>query len=248
MANGFFDCNCAVGRMAVPQPGSYATVAELLDELRYGGISQAMVYHTVARDHAPMIGNRQLLDEIAGSPELTPCWVVMPHHTGEVSPPDQLVDEMRQSGVRAARIFPASKDQMWSVSDWSAGPLFAGLAAARVPLFIDFDQIGWDAIHRIAGANPALPLVVTGVRYEEFRNLYPLLAQLPNLHVDTSWLVVHQGLEELVTRFGSERFLFGSRMPIFSPGPAMTHLLYADISESARSMIAGDNLRRLLSW
>ncbi len=248
MANSFYDCNCAVGRMAIPQPGSYSTVAELLDELRYFGISQALVYHTVAREHAPAVGNRMLLEEISSHPELIPCWVVLPHHTGEMPPPDALVATMRQLGVRAARIFPAAKDQLWSVSDWSAGPLFAELAAARVPLFVDFDQIGWDSMQRIALQHPDLPVVVTGVRYEEFRNLYPLLAQLPNLHLDTSWIVVHYGLEELVGRYGPERFLFGTRMPIFSAGPALTHLLYAEISESERSLIAGGNLQRLLAW
>ena len=49
-----------------------------------------------------------------------------------------------------------------------------------MPLFVSFDQITWDAIHRIASSHPALPIVVTGVRYEELRNIYPLLEALPN--------------------------------------------------------------------
>jgi predicted TIM-barrel fold metal-dependent hydrolase len=248
MALNFFDCNCMVGHFAVPQPGSFFTVDELLAEMDYCGIARALVYHTWALGYSPAAGNRRLLDEIAGRDRLLPCWVVMPHHTGEMSPPDELIAEMKRHGVRAVRIFPASKFHHWSLSDWSAGPLLSALAAQRVPLFVGFDQITWDTIHRLGTTYPDLPTIVTEVRYEEWRHIYPLLDQLPNLHIELSWMVVHYGLEAAVERFGPARFLFGSRMPIFSAGPALCHINYADLDEEDKALIAGDNLRRLLDW
>jgi hypothetical protein len=243
----FFDCDCSIGRMAIPQPGTFARVDELVAEMDYCGIGRALVYHNLARDHSPALGNKMLLRELAGHEQLEPCWVVMPHHTGEMPPPEQLLAEMRAAGVRAARIFPAATGHKWSLADWSAGPLFASLEAERVPLLVHADQIGWDALHRLGIAYPDLPIIVNSTRYDELRTVYPLLAALPNLHLDICWLVTHFGLEDLVARFGARRFLFGSRMPTFGAGPALTHLLYSGLSERDKALIAGANLDRLLA-
>lgn len=248
MALRFFDCNCSLGRLAIPQPGSPGTTVELIAEMNYFGIERALVYHGTARDADPMAGNRLLLKDIADHDRrLASCWIVLPHHTDEMPRPEELVAEMCSAEVRAARIFPAKRGQHWSLSPWSAGPLCGALETARIPLFVGFDQITWDAIHRIASSHPALPIVVTGVRYEELRNIYPLLEALPNFHIDTSWIVVHFGLEDLVARFGAERFLFGTGLPAFSAGPALTHLLYAELVDREKALIASGNLERLLA-
>ncbi len=214
----------------------------------YVGINQALVYHTWAREYSPAKGNSRLIQEIAGQSQLTPCWVVMPHHTGEFPPPTQLISMLVAKGVKAVRIFPSSAFHNWSLSEWSSKPLIGELAAWRVPLFASFNQVSWDNIYTLGKAFPSLPIVVTEVRYEELRHLYPLLEELPNLHIDLSWTIVQFGLEALVERFGAERFLFGSRMPIFSAGPALSYLQYAEIKDEDKQLIAGDNLRRLLGW
>lgn len=248
MALKFFDCNCTIGRFAVPQPGSFYTTSDLIVEMDYVGIDQALVYHTLAREYSPSDGNSRLMHEIAGCERLTPCWVVMPHYTGEFPEPAQLIPMLVSQGVKAVRIFPASTLHNWSVQEWSAKPLFSELANLHIPLFIGFDQISWDDIFMLGKTYPDLPIVVTEVRYEETRKFYPLLEQLQNLHIDLSWTIVHLGLEDAVGRFGSTRFLFGSRMPIFSAGPAICFIQYADISDEDKAMIAGNNLRRLLGW
>jgi hypothetical protein len=248
MALNYFDCNCSIGRLAVPQPGSIFTPSDLIVEMDYVGIDQALVYHAWAREYSPAEGNARLMQEIAGCDRLTPCWVVMPHHTGEFPGPAQLVSGMVSQGVKAVRIFPGSDWHNWSVRDWSAKPLFSSLADLHIPLFISFRQVSWDEIYVLGMSYPDLPLVVTEVRYEEMRNFYPLLEKLPTLHIDLCWTIVHLGLEDAVKRFGPSRFLFGSRMPIFSAGPALCYIQYADLSDEAKEMIAGKNLRRLLGW
>ena len=248
MALSFFDCNCSIGRFAVPQPGSVFSVQELLAEMDYCRIDRALVYHAWAREYDPPEGNARLMDEIAGCDRLTPCWVVMPHQTGEMLAPAELVAAMVRQGVRAVRIFPEGSLHNWSMSDWSAGPLFGELAAHHVPLLVGFDQITWDSVYHLGTTYPGLPIIVTEVRYEEWRHLYPLLEALPNLHIDLSWTITHCGLEAAVERFGATRFMFGSRMPIFSAGPALCHINYADLRPEAKALIAGGNLQRLLGW
>ncbi len=248
MSLRFFDCNCSLGRFALPQPGVPFSAGELLAEMNYVGIDQALVYHAWAREYSPTHGNEQLLNEIADYDRFTACWVVMPHHTGELPPPAEMVAQIVDRKVRAVRIFPASSFHNWSLSEWSAKPLIGALESRRIPLFVGFDQVTWDEVYALCKSYPALPVVVTEVRYEEWRHLYPLLETLPNLHIDLCWMIVHFGLEAAVEHFGARRFLFGSRMPIFSAAPAVNHLQYASIADADKALIAGGNLRRLISW
>ena len=248
MKLNYFDCNCSIGRFAVPQPRSFFTAVALLAEMDYTGIEQALVYHAWSREYNPAEGNERLINEIAGKERLCPCWVVMPHYTGEMPAPDHLIASMIERGVKAVRIFPATIYQSWCVEEWSSKPLFSELANSHIPLFISFSQISWEKVYQIGKAYPSLPIVLTEVRYEESRNFYPLLEQLPNLYMDLCMTIVHQGLEMEVKRFGADRFLFGSRMPLYSAGPSICYLQYAMISDEAKAKIARENLQRLLFW
>lgn len=252
MDSAWLDAECRVGRGRLRQPGAPAMVGELaamLDEL---GLAGALVYHADAALYDPVEGNRRLLAEIADCPALMPCWVVLPHDTGEVPPPGELVGAMMDAGVRAARIFP--QDFGLAFWLWQLAPLLELLAAHRLPLWVDFGHQGWgeaaidfDGLHEVCGAFPDLPLVLVRPNIGTDRRLYPLLRRHANLYVETSYYTIHRGIEQLCATFGPERVLFGTGMPYRDPGPAITALAYSLIDDVARALVAGGNLRRLLN-
>ena len=53
----FFDCNCSVGRVSYPHLYDIPDVEGLMEEMKTAGIEEALVYHTVARDGYPPVGN-----------------------------------------------------------------------------------------------------------------------------------------------------------------------------------------------
>jgi len=248
MTLSFFDCNTSIGCLAVPQPGSFFTASDLIREMNYFRIDRTLVYHTLAREYSPSEGNARLMEELVGYERFVPCWVIMPHNTGEFPPPDELIRLMARQGVKAVRIFPSPACHNWKLGDWIAGSMFTALAEHCIPLFVSFDQISWEQVFALGKSYPNMPLIVTEVRYEEARNFYPMLEKIQNLHIDLSWTILHFGLEDAVGRFGPSRFLFGSRMPIFSAGPAISYLTYADIDDESKELIAGKNLHHLLDW
>ena len=77
--------------------------------------------------------------------------------------------------------------------------------------------------------------------------MYPLLAGFRNLHVvcDAPHSV-HLGIDYLVSRFGPDQLLWGTRYPLAEGGASITGLTYADISNDARAVIAGGNAQRLI--
>lgn len=243
----FFDCYCGLGALSAPAFGQEFSTADALQAaLAEAGIAEALVYSPVAYEYDPAIGNQFLMEAIAGHENLHPCWVLLPPATGELPSPDELLALMAAQKVRAARLAPGASRNNFSLADWSIGPLLAALAAARVPIFIDQEEIAWPDVASILHRYPNLPLVLTGVTYRLDRYLYPLWERHANLHVEISG---YQGLHSIaatVRRFGPERLLFGTHMPRFTPGAAIAAVTYAGVSDTERALIAHGNLRRLL--
>lgn len=243
----FYDCEAAFGRRRTVLPGSFWSKEDLLVQMQQCGISRALVRHSVAAELDPMAGNQMLMEEIADTPCLTPLWTVQPHHTGEFWEPKELLDKMKANGVAAVTMFGGT-EQNFVTFEWNCGELFDALEDARVPLFVGLGQItgGYNGVYELLKKHPKLPVVLNGVGYRDGRNLYPLLASFSNLHISSCGWKAQAGIEDVCEKFGAERILFGSNLPIQSGGAAVAMVMYAAISEEEKQMIASGNLERLL--
>lgn len=242
----FFDCNCSIGRVPYPYLLDISDVEGLKREMDTAGIEEALVYHSVARDTDPAMGNALLDEALAGEDRLHPVWVVMPHYTGELPAPNQLLKEMERKGVKAVRMYPTPTNHSFSLAEWNSGELLGALEEARVPLLLDIEVVWWEAMVAILNNHPRLPLVATNVSYRHNRFTYPLFEKYENLYLETCRYFGAGVYEDVVKRFGSGHILLGSNMPRFTGTAAVSMLTYADIPWEAREAIAGGNLRRLM--
>ncbi|MGE5531545.1 MAG: amidohydrolase family protein [Bacteroidota bacterium] len=240
----FYDCNCVIGTRQWRHRTSPETLDDYLNDFEYYDIMAALVHHAYAVEYAQDYGNRRLLDEIADHPQLMPEWVVVPHWASEMAPPDELVAEMLQLGVRASRIYPASHG--FSVIPEICGPLLSALQDARIPLFVDVAQLELNATVKLAKQYPELPVILCGVAWASDRTIFARFHEVPNLHLETWAFQGHRAYERFVNEFGSERLLFGTDLPNRSPGAARMMTCYEQISDQDRRNIAGGNLLRLL--
>ena len=100
----------------------------------------------------------------------------------------------------------------------------------------------------ILKAHPSLNLVLLRTSYRCDRMLYPLFEKYDGLAIEAATYQVTHGIEEVCTRFGAERLLFGTGLPFTEAGPSIAQITYAEISDEEKQLIAGGNLRRLLAW
>lgn len=236
---------------------AFTTVDALAKEMVRLGIQRALVSHLLAWQHAPDDGNRLLMEQIAGRPNLEPCWVVLPGEPARgVDPAAALVERLVGQGLRAVRLCP--RDHVFPLVDWMAGSLLQQLSERRYLLFLDPDQVvlptglfdvdptGWRTIAWLCQSYPGLSVVLTRVGYRALRVLLPLMKACPNLHLDLSYFATHQGVEEVVAQLGAGRLVFGTSQPLVDPGGAITRLAFADLDPGQRAQIANQNLERLL--
>lgn len=237
------DCNARVGRWSNPQPEQFTDVNGLLAAWDRAGIEGGLVHHAWAWEWSPGRGNDLLLEEIAPHDRIRPCFVALPHATREMAPVLEFARTVR-AARGAVRIFPGK--HAWSVQDWCAGALFDALQCAGVPLLVDINEAGWDAIAGILQAHPRLPLIVLETFYRIDRQVYPLMERFPSLHLEANTYGAFRGVEAIVERFGAERLVFGTAMPNLETGGSMALVAYAEISDEDRAKIAGGNLLRML--
>jgi predicted TIM-barrel fold metal-dependent hydrolase len=253
----FFDANCVLGRIARPQPVMLTNADDVLAELRRHQVTDVLATHAHAVERDIAGGNAAMLELAADRPSVHPAWVLPQHTVLDIPDPEAYVDRMVSSGVRAARVAPSPYGG-YHVAEWALGPVWAELEHRHVPVLLagsdlgrypDGPALGFSAsnIYDICQRHPELPVVILRLNFSALRLIVGLMAECPNLYVETSYFTAHRGLEVVVGRLGADRLIFGSGMPWGPPGPGIVSLMYAGLTEEQCDAIAGENLRRLLA-
>jgi predicted TIM-barrel fold metal-dependent hydrolase len=241
-----------IARYNLFRPGSFHTKERLLQEMEYYGISEALVFHAVSMENSPQLGNQLVIGETANAPSLHPVWSILPPVSGEMYSPEDMVLEMQRSNVHVIRLFP--NHYHFDLRDWCLDEVFDVLSEHRIPVMIDYidplmrgdDRTDWESVIKVCKGYPELPVIVTEFRFRTNRRLYQAMDKCPNLHVELSALWLFRAIESICRKFGAERIVFGTRLPIRDPSCALGMVNYAMISEEEKQMVAGDNLRDLM--
>jgi predicted TIM-barrel fold metal-dependent hydrolase len=246
----YFDSFAAIGRRAGKDPEAPWTTAALLAEMERCQVHGALVFSHQAKEVHPVAGNPVVTKVCNDNPRLHPCWIALPHHSGEFPPPYVLLDEMAANGVRALKIYP--RYYKHAVDERTLGELLGALQEQKVLLIVDRGeyeqavQIEWSEIAWVCENFPGLPLLLHSVRWESTRQLLPLAVQFANLHFEFSNYQGNRMLEFWCRQIGHERLLFGSEALAKSIGAARAYVDYSDLSHQQKHAIAGGNLQRLL--
>lgn len=239
LAWNVFDANARLGHSGVH--GELALEAPgFMSELDRFGIQRALVSHFAAEEYDAEEGNQALARDTRGfAGRLTPAWSALPDSNSI-----RLLAGRRPAAVRLS--FGVHKHN-FSFESWCAGELFEYLQANSILTLVAREEIEWNSLASVLENFPRLPVLLLETGYRGDRYLFPLLERHSNLYFDSSTYVAHRQLETFVERWGADRLVFGSRLPLYSPGAALAVLATARIPEPARLAIAGGTLRKLLN-
>jgi hypothetical protein len=243
-STAYFDSNLIVGRRASPRPENDLTTEQIIDDMAWAGIGHALATHAAAVEYDPLIGNQRLTELTQIFPQLAPCYTVQPHPSDGFPQGSDLVDYLASGGARAVRIFPLKHS--FSLSRTVSGNLLTTLEEAGIPVFLDMMQTNFEEVDDLLSRHPDLKLILLRVGYRINQWLYPLLEKHPNLHFELALYPLHRGIEEVARRFGASRMLFGTGLPVWDAGAAVSHIEYAKISTDEKQAIAAENLKSLL--
>jgi predicted TIM-barrel fold metal-dependent hydrolase len=242
----FFDCNAFIGKHNNPYNASPFTSDMLEQSIINSSIKSSLVHHSASVYYDAFYGNKILIEEIKGkSFAANLCWVVVPEMCNSEKEAESFYDQMKQYKISAIKIFP--RYHYFILRSGSLDNLFNILNKNHIPLLISQEETSWDEILYILDTFKNLPFILLNSWYRMERYISPLLRKYKNFNLDISRYQTHGGIEYLCSNYGSERLLFGSSTPIFSPESVMMMIAHADISHTEKENIAGKNLMRLLN-
>jgi uncharacterized protein len=244
----FFDCNAFIGRPArreVYQPA--ATAEEILEEMDYCGVDQALVWHIAQADASPQLGNELVCQTIGLQPRLSGCWSILPNQAREFPPFEQYFAQMSAARIAALRAFPI--DHHFLLNEVAMGSWLGPMVERRLPLLLSVERgADWNVVYSLLAEYPRLVLILCDHGcWGEDRRFRPLIERYPGVYIDTSNYLLDGGIESFVADYGAERMLYGSGFPISHFGGMMLAIRHARISEESKTAIAGGNLERILS-
>ncbi|MDE3056493.1 MAG: amidohydrolase family protein [Bacteroidota bacterium] len=253
----YFDCYAMIGKRGPKDVEAQYETEVLLEEMEWCGIHAALIAHSTAKEYDPMYGNRMLTRELRKSPRLYGAWAVMPHHTGEMPAPKELVEEMRDNNIRAAAMYPRAHRYPFSVD--FCGGLLRELEENEILLMVQggymynpdvlepTNQVLLTDLDAVLTQFPQLNVVLLGSRWESTRYVYPLMKKHSRLHVELSNHQGNRAMETYAEWFGDRRVLFGTGALEKSPGAAKAFVDYCFLNDDQKRHIAALNLMHLLN-
>ncbi len=240
-----FDVQCGFGG-AVAGQRHVTSADELIAEMHRLSIGRALVRTAPANlDQDIVRSNARLYAAARQYVELVPCPVVLPADADSLqSEPEQVADAIAHG---AAAVCLRPEQDRWSLRPWASGKLFAAIAERRMPVYCAAAMVALNDVAELAGKWPEIPFIIAGVDYRSQRVLTPLLAAFANTLLSLgSNFAVHQGIEQMAADVGAERLLFGTGLPDVEAGPAISQLLYADLSADDLKLAGHGNMERLV--
>jgi hypothetical protein len=244
----FFDALLPIGRTngaCAESPADERQALELMDRM---GVSEALVYHTAARDSDPELGNAALSD--LKSNRLHKIWAFDPAYVIPESPKVFLKRALKNN-VKAVLINPLMRavriDRSLRLLE-----LAKLLEKRRIPLLAVYrqwdagqDVIDWYQLADFCNMFPKLPVISWEYRSRANRPMFDALAQTKNLYVSLASIWQAQMVETLCDAFGP-RLIFSLGLPLLDPASFIGPVTYAPIPDKQKIAIAGGTIQKIL--
>jgi len=242
------DVHCMIGGSA-SEPLQIKNEQMLIDTLGEYSIDRAIVFHAMARDLDPIVGNEKLLEWTRRESRLIPCFVLSPHYKYRMG--WELTEQLlTKEQIRFARIYPRLHG--FTLHGTHTREIFEMAARLKIHLLIDHSEIvdaqgkDMEIFETLLKENPDVNVILTSVSHRNNMVVYGYMENYPNFYVEFSTYANMLAYEEAMHRFGSEHLVWGTEMPFRMPGSAITMLSYADISVEHKENIAYKNVMKLM--
>lgn len=252
----YIDCYAMVGRKGPKDVETSYETEVLLEEMEWCGIHGALIAHSVAKEYDPNYGNRMLLEELRKSPRLFGVWTVMPHHTREFPAPVDVVKEMKDHGIRAAKMYPRAHRYPFTVD--FCGALLNELEKHEILLMVEgghcyhpdilepTNQVLLNDLDAMLTRFPYLNVILQASRWESTRYVEPLMRKHKRLHLELSNHQGNRAMEVFAEWYGAHRIVFGTGALEKSPGAAKAFVDYCTLTDEQKAAIAGGTVRKLM--
>ena len=156
-------------------------------------------------------------------------------------------DEMIRLASEEQALFRVCPGQDASpLTPWMFGWMLDALVETNTPLLVSLQELDLRDAAAVKQAYPKLRLIITNTTQWMNRQYIRFAQYFPEVYFDTSNIIEYYGIENIVNLLGAERILFGTYMPEKEPYDKVFQLLYCELSDEQKQLIAHGNFERLV--
>lgn len=217
-----------------------------IGEMDRFGVEKAVAWHSSMTEYDPDAGTTKSMSSMVGREDrIIPSWMLLPDASDRDYAPEVFFPKMRANNVRLLRATP--ENNRFFLCEAAMGEQLSIIAEAHIPLYLS-PSSGFEYIYSVLKEFPKLTVILYNIGWwPSARYVFPLLRKYENVYFETGDFGMLNGYEETVSRYGSERMLFGTAFPTNNMGGSIYSLMHARISEEERENIAWRNLNRIIN-
>lgn len=217
------------------------SVDRLVREMDRHQIAASLTLSTTGIFHSYVDGNAATLEAAKANKRLVPVATVNPKdYFGSAAD----IQALRTQGFRIFRFYP--DEQGWIVQSAAFSEVLKQTATMKAPVMLNASRPGEPSdIARAVSDYPA-PVILCSVSLDVLSEVLAVMAELPNVMLETHELHVPGGLKLVADRVGADRIVFGSGAPRSSVASSLDYVLRSELSEEDKQRILGGNIKRIL--
>ena len=120
------------------------------------------------------------------------------------------------------------------------------LAETQTPLLVSLQELNLNDAAQVKEEYPELRLIITNTNQFMNRQYVRFAQYYPNVYFDTCNTIEYFGIENMVGILGADKFLFGTYVPEKEPYDKLFQILYSELSQEQKELIAHGNFQRLV--
>lgn len=238
----FKDVNCGY-RSCCPDGMMAATIEQIDGVCRENGIVSRALYCVDKNGETVHQMNAQTI-ALCEQNQDVPVLRLLPSAFSDECYSVEEIEQLAREKRAAFRIHP--KLDASPMKEWMFPGVFSVLEKTGAPLLIALEEADMEDMARLKTAYPDLVLVLTNTTQWMNRQYVQFTKAFPNVYLDISNVIEYYGLESLVKTVGADKLLFGTGMPVKEPYDKIYQILYSDLSEEERELIAFQNFERVI--
>jgi len=226
----FFDCNVSLGCMK-----KIEEIDEYMQEYHVDYCGLRSLY---SETYHPVDGNNDLNSLCFQYSNIRPVFTAITTSGDDFPKEEDFLTFVKKSKGIGIYFSPYDDSLIRSMCIWSMKKYYEVLSECKIPLFIKSEKISLHVIYDILQSFPDLKIVLLDIHYSLARELFALMEAVKNLYLETSGLKGYKMISKISNKYGANRMVFGSRFPVFEPGTSIADIIYSDISEEEKQIIA----------
>jgi predicted TIM-barrel fold metal-dependent hydrolase len=237
----FKDVNC--GYYFSRRSGQYAgTWEEVGDICRKNNIVSRAVQNFDFVSASVHEANQDVLSRCSESGDIPVIRLLPPAFSFESYTKEEMINLINRRAV-----FKINPEQDASpVTCWMFDWMLNLLEESSTPVLISLQEADLGDLAEVKSLYPNLKIIITNTTQWMNRQYIRFVLSFSNVFIDTSNIIEYYGIESVAEIIGADRMLFGTYMPEKEPYDKIFQMLYNDLSQEQRELIAFGNFERII--